>query len=425
MLALGPSTTMHNYRSNNTRDLFPDPRILHGRAKKVPQGHFDPDELTRRLYIVLAEQQARAERKQKSSTRAEASRRRDAQSQPSAPRYRGGSGHPQARETATMTTRPRGSEHPAPDLITQLRRSESSKRKGPNSTTTTNATNDATATGQPEAYHHVPSQAAKQFTRTTTANNMRNGEHVHELSKRALKFHTEGGPGTAALASGGSGAHHHQQQHPHSPLRQQHTLEGELARLFPGLTKHGQQQGNHRHSTGAFLASPDSGSNKGNTNSAPVQLNHRHSLLCPSDACALSVAPLHQDPTTATSAQPLSPTYPPDDVASKFHPVDRARVDWSQSDEPASPSRTTHAGGPKKLLLMTPLLRKADSLLMLKGRRGSKDSESSSGPAGGSVAGKEKALSEGDAGETRTATSPTAAGGGKAGKGGFFARFKR
>jgi hypothetical protein len=101
-------------------------------------------------------------------------------------------------------------------------------------------------------------------------------------------------------------------------------------------------------------------------------------------------------------------------------------VDWTQSDE----SRAGR-GGPR-MLLLSPLLRKADSLWALRGgRRGSKDSEgrssfSSSGVGGDGkrgVAGEKGVGGEG-AGNGVTAT----AGGGespKTGKGGFFGRFRR
>src|SRR5690606_18515868 len=49
---------------------------------------------------------------------------------------------------------------------------------------------------QPGAYHHVPKEAAKQFTRTTTVGSMRDGSLAHRLSKHGLKFRQEGGSNT-------------------------------------------------------------------------------------------------------------------------------------------------------------------------------------------------------------------------------------
>ncbi|KAL2116766.1 hypothetical protein VTJ04DRAFT_8934 [Mycothermus thermophilus] len=483
---------MHNCRSNNTRDLFPgsDPRLSHGRPKKLPPGHFDPDELTRRLYIVLAEQQARAERVQ---------RRREAQNQPTASQQRSSRGQPRPRESTTATGKPWSSEPPAPDTITQSRRAESRQKGGSQSTTATNninaTANEGTTTGQPEPYRHIPSQAAKQFARTTTVNTARNGEHVHALAKRALKYHSEDGPLTSGHGADDmtpaeytrtlhktiserervfernqfqltrdleEAARRDQELHHHnSPLHQQ-TFENDLARLFPSLSN----QANRRNSTGAFNTADNGGA------SSAAQPNKRLSLLCPSSSDPRAFPENH-----GSQSAVVSPTFAPDDFHHHHHLdrqrcqsalVDHARVDWSQSDEHQQPQQqqqqhqqprastsmgmnattnraatspganapaTSGHSGHKRLLL-TPLLRKADSLWMLKGRRGSKDASSSTATGAGEGATApvkvEKAKSEGDASEAAAAaaarvgspTSPTASGEGK-GKGGFFARFRR
>jgi hypothetical protein len=389
----------------------------------VPEGQFDPDELTRRLYVVLAEQKAHAERKQRA--RGETSSRKHGLGRSSSTRH-----HDSARPG--QEARQKHAEPPA-DLITELRRSGSAKRQ----TSHPAPASDTTAI-QPEAYHHVPKEAAKQFTRTTTVENMRsNTDLVHKLSKRALKFHLEG-PSRTVRAAGAEFTpplspeqlthalqqtqtqraqlldrnqfqrtrileeaarldHHSQQSHHQSPRK--HTFQDELARFLP-LSSHQHSDNNkltRRNSTGTD-SFPQLGAADSNHNN-PSLFNRRSLLLTPD--LHLTLDPLLEDSTTTT---------PPGENLSRFPPADRARVDWTQSDELRAGAGSRAAGGGPKLLLLSPLLRKADSIWGLKGRRGSKDSSGSG--KGGEKDGRE------DEGESPK--SPTA----KAGKG-FFGRFKR
>ncbi|KAJ4306945.1 hypothetical protein N0V88_000318 [Collariella sp. IMI 366227] len=171
---------------NYTRDPVPRPTGRpHLAPRKVAEGPFDPDDLTRRLYVVLAEQKAQAERKQRA--RQERVQRKDGQRVSSTNRPRDGAPRP-AREER----KPKPAAPPA-DLITELRRSGSSKRNKPS-----RPAPDAAADEPPQPpttqHHYIPREAAKQFTRTTTVENMRgsNSDLVHTLSKRALKYHTDG-----------------------------------------------------------------------------------------------------------------------------------------------------------------------------------------------------------------------------------------
>jgi hypothetical protein len=324
------------------------------------------------------------------------------------------------------------------------------------------APEDAAAPSEP--YHHVPQEAAKQFTRTTTVENRHNSDLVHKLSKQALKFHTQGlrvvPPGAGASAGSGGASEpalspveftralqqnqsqrerllernqfqrtrileeaarldHDAQLSPRSSStttnNNKHTFEHELARILPGVGTNQSSKHTRRNSTGNTDPFSTTNPNNNPHHLDDAYAHHRHSLIAP-----IQLPTLDEHTTTITATTP-----PPEDL-SRFPPADRTRVDWTQSDE----SRAGR-GGPR-MLLLSPLLRKADSLWALRGgRRGSKDSEgrssfSSSGIGGDGkrgVAGEKGVVGEG-VGSGVTAT----AGGGespKTGKGGFFGRFRR
>ncbi|KAL2159978.1 hypothetical protein VTH06DRAFT_1633 [Thermothelomyces fergusii] len=112
----------------------------------VAQGHFDPDELTRRLYLVLAEQKAQAERRRKAR-----SERRD------------GREHPPPAAARDREALQKKQAEPSADPVAE-------EPKG------TEAAEDRPVAGSaapPGAYHHVPKEAARQFARTTTVGSMR------------------------------------------------------------------------------------------------------------------------------------------------------------------------------------------------------------------------------------------------------------
>ncbi|KAK4038120.1 hypothetical protein C8A01DRAFT_37960 [Parachaetomium inaequale] len=383
-----PPWTMQ-YRMNYTRGQVTGGPKPSGRPPKaparVPEGQFDPDDLTRRLYVVLAEQKALAERKRRA--RGEGSSRKDGLGPSSSTRHR--------------EARQRPAEPPV-DLITELRRTESAKHKPSSHTAAAAPAPDS----QSEAYHHVPQEAAKQFTRTTTVENMRDSNLIHKLSKHALKFHLDGPRATRP---------DHEQQ--------KHTFEDELSRILP--SNHHSHSHNHNHNHNHNPTQSKQHARRNSTGNAADLSHHpdgrhhlgggapaRHSLLIAPDTLAMDT--LLEDVTT-----------PPPEELGRFPPADRrVRVDWTQSDEQQQQASCgggsgsggsgvggvggSRAGGPK-LLLLSPLLRKADSFWMLKVRRGSKDS---AGSASSSVGGE----------TAHSPTTPTAA---KAGKGGFFGRFKR
>ncbi|KAK3297616.1 uncharacterized protein B0H64DRAFT_473702 [Chaetomium fimeti] len=432
MLAESPWTMQ--YRMNYTRDHVYGGHKPSGRpykaAARVPEGQFDPNELTRRLYVVLAEQKVHAERRRRA--RGETSNQKD--------------GHGQVSSSRSKEARQKAAEPPA-DLITELRRTESTKHK-PSHPATAGPGPDS----QSEAYRHVPQEAAKQFTRTTTVENMRDTSLIHKLSKHALKFHLEGpksvrpgggsnGAPEPALAPGELTRALQQTQtqrnqlldrnqfqrtrtleeaarlehpHPHAAPRRTHTLEDELSRILPGSSSHhSSSQAKHlrRNSTGNTVTTHPT-DNPATTTTTTTHA--RHSLIASTAAPDTLVMDtlLEDDSTTTTTGGDEE-----GDALGlgRFAAAERARVDWTQSDEAAgrvgggghshshSHSHARATGGGPKLLLLSPLLRKADSLWTLRGRRGSKDS------SGGE--------------EVQSPTTPTAAAAAK-GKG-FFGRFKR
>lgn len=438
-----PAWTMY-YKPNYTREQVA-PRAT-GRPRKAPakvaEGQFDPDELSRRLFVVLAEQKAHADRRQRA--RGELSNCKDGLGPSSGTRHR--NGPKQARETRQKLAEP-----PA-DLITALKRSESAKHKPSHAAPTQTAPDETGA--QPEAYHHVPQEAAKQFTRTTTVEHRPNGDLVHKLSKQALKFHTEG-PRTVRPGAGSETAlspaeltralqqtqshrdrllernqfqrtrileeaarlDHDTQLSPRSSSNK-HTFESELARILPGGAAHPQNSTNNnkharRNSTGNTDPFPTNNHPASDDNPHNHNHNHRHSLIAPNNH---QLPTLDEDTTTTTT--------PPPEELNRFPPADRARVDWTQSDESRTRGGGGGGGGPTKLLLLSPrLLRKADSLWALRGRRGSKDSEGGgSSLSSSSPVAKEKEKVEGvnGGGKGEEVESPRAAG-----KGGFFGRFRR
>ncbi|EAQ86606.1 hypothetical protein CHGG_07859 [Chaetomium globosum CBS 148.51] len=325
------------YKMNYTRDHVSGSYKPSGgpykAASKVPAGQLDPNDLTRRLYIVLAEQKAHAERRRRA--RGDPSHSKDSM---------GTTLSAQSRET-----RQRAAEPPA-DLVTELRRTESTKHKpAPDS--------------HPEAYHHVPQEAAKQFTRTTTVENMRDSSLVHKLSKHALKFHLEGPKALRPVGSNNNNNNNHsstsnpailapaeltralqqnqsqrdklldrnqfQRTHaleeaaaaaaqPHHPTqRRMHTLEDELSRILPTSSSGGAKH-LRRNSTGNTATHTDPA-----TTTGAGHHHARHSLIAAPDTLIMDTL-LEDDPAAMDGTGT---------ELGRFAAAERARVDWTQSDE--------------------------------------------------------------------------------------------
>lgn len=231
-------------------------------------------------------------------------------------------------------------------------------------------------------YRHVPREAAKQFARTTTVEVMREGTQVHELSKRALQIHMEGSRNMRASAAAATdnvapaeltralrfnqeqrektldrnqfqrtrileeaAQKEHEAQHaPANP----HTFEHELAKIVP--PDHSQQhKGRRRNSTG----------NAGAELLHQADDDHRRKSLVME--------------TLLDAAEDVTP---PEEHPNTQYAAPEQRVDWSQSDEHIKP---------RQKLLLSPLLRRADSFWGMRVRLGSKTDKGGSSASGGAA----------------------------------------
>lgn len=413
------------YDSTYTREQplvpsWPPRKSQNATTKRRPVGHFDPEELTRRLNIVLAEQEAQKRRKLWARQKAEAKAREGATQHRSA--------HDRAETRGTARA-------PGTDLITELRRSKSAKRQSSHAAPPPD--HDGQDTAEHREYHHVPQEAARQFARTTTAENMRGGDSnknnsssnktnslINKLSQTALKYHLTD---LAPIPHGSWPDNFDQPRRRGSFFSRGGTTTAEqpLEPTDPASARHPQQQRqipnsphtayiSRRHSTGmllssATLSSPDGGEkqqHQAGVGGGDAYL--RRSLL--GGGGAHEYGHLADVLEGVAFKAPGSPPPPP--FAFPFSDLDeKRRVDWTQSDELMSASSASalprrgsaaveagQGGGgagagagagreegdhqhhrPKPL---TALLRKVDSLWTLRRRPGSGGESSSSCSAG-------------------------------------------
>ncbi|EFY88328.1 hypothetical protein MAC_05669 [Metarhizium acridum CQMa 102] len=166
------------------------------RPRLVQSQPVDAEELTRRLFVVLAEQKAHSERKRRA--RAEAGQL--AASLPSCKQHESKDITPPAGkhgDKLDSSPRPKSEtksaqqvESPPKDKLYRpsSKKSNSSSKKG----------------GEEEqkhspSYRHVPQVAASQFTLTTTIEPPTEKGPVHKLSKVAVKFHLDGPNGSREM----------------------------------------------------------------------------------------------------------------------------------------------------------------------------------------------------------------------------------
>ena len=265
----------------------------HYRGPKPRIGHFNPDELTRRLHAVLDDQHAHAERKRRAA-RADAT------------------------ADAPLTSNPPPHRNYPP-----------------------------WDEAPPAEYHHTPREAAKQFTRTTTVELMREHAHVHELHKRALKLHMDGRAARTPDTTVGpelARAMRQNQEHRRSHFHQRRGLSDATAAMAsPGRSRHTFEGGRSR--MGDSWRRNSTGNAAGGLGDSTEEERQRQVLVMME---------------AAAEADASDNTTPPEEPVVRY-PAHEHRVDWTQSDEPV-----------RKPRLLPPLLRKADSLWGLRGRLGSK-----------------------------------------------------
>ncbi|KAH8130154.1 hypothetical protein ACSS6W_005482 [Trichoderma asperelloides] len=168
----------------------------------------DPEDLTRRLQIVLAEQKAVAEKKKRARAAVEAERQANA----AAAARNASVLHPGQHGIPLGPT--------APSTYIQKKQITASKSHGKlisrdssehapkterlqvagmkNSTSSSNRNSEDAA---PSNYRHVPQVAASQFARTTTTETVTEKHLLHRLSRKAMKFHMEGPNAMANMAA--------------------------------------------------------------------------------------------------------------------------------------------------------------------------------------------------------------------------------
>ncbi|KAM0254747.1 hypothetical protein ACHAQJ_006463 [Trichoderma viride] len=170
---------------------------------------FDPEDLTRRLHVVLAEQKTLAEKKKRARAAVEAERQANAAAVarnahvlhpgrhgiplgPTAP-----STYIQKKQVTASKSHakiaPRDSiEHPA--------KTEKLQKAGMKNSTTSSSNRNSEDT-PPSNYRHVPQVAASQFARTTTTETVTEKHLLHKLSRQAMKFHMQGPNASAGMAT--------------------------------------------------------------------------------------------------------------------------------------------------------------------------------------------------------------------------------
>ncbi|KAK4173569.1 hypothetical protein QBC36DRAFT_303547 [Triangularia setosa] len=353
----------------------------HKPPSKHVEGQVDPEELTRRLLVVLAEQEAHEKRKQWRAAEQQGRHHREHQS----------TRHGQS-QSARTDTDPRYSDH------SRRRPSQA------NLSTSSHSCSQQQQESQSTEHHYVPKEAARQFTRTTTVEQMRSKDFIHQLSKRAHKYHQdgvrEGDPASTSPADLARQLRHsqaerdralererqeRQQQQPgpstsSPPQQQNHTFKAELARLNTNhnrvsLTGHYGSYQPRRNSTGTAdpLANPTPSHHLATTRRSMLVLNP--TLPNHPETSDSTTTPTSEEPTPIQRFPAHAPEH---------------RVDWTQSDERSKPApsqptqqqpqQQQHHSSSRPKLLLSPLLKRADSIFALRSK--SKEKEDKGGDRG-------------------------------------------
>ena len=173
--------------------------------KSVP---FDADELTQRLYVVLAEQRLQYERRRQARAEAEKLTKQPAETKGNkrSSKNPGRASAPTQRIPAKPVAEPDQSERHRNQGAKPSHEKPNQRPQGQAPVKgISGSRGKAAEDGSSAAYHHVPQVAASQFSRTTTTEGGQGMSLVHKLSKRAMQFHMSGpnsGRGMAAMTSG-------------------------------------------------------------------------------------------------------------------------------------------------------------------------------------------------------------------------------
>ncbi|KAI0131305.1 hypothetical protein F4814DRAFT_445443 [Daldinia grandis] len=337
------------YRPSNTRQQR--------HSKSQP---FDADDLRRRLYIVIEEQEAQKKRQKRRPDENYQSQEQSrsmsrSEVRPTDTTKPGASEKSfairMAKSKVSVADSTRESDAQPPKIKSGRSMSKSIQdrlRRRPSEVDPTATESAAKAT----SYQHMPQEAAAQFERTATANSMRERNLEHSLSQSTLKYHVERRPSDQHELGSSIPPIHTLERvrskrelfHERNPFQtpQWHpTAVADAEEIYPHHQPQPQPQPQHqlrRHS--APLVIPPRPWRK---NSIGTVLEDKAMDEISSEETLVQVA---ADPLITTTTT-----------------INEHRVDWTQSDEkPGRPTAAATGGGGGRI----PLLRKADSLWTLK-----------------------------------------------------------
>ncbi|KAI1150450.1 hypothetical protein F4825DRAFT_426662 [Nemania diffusa] len=312
---------------------------------------FDPEDLRRRLYVVIAEREAQNEKRQRQRVDAlpakwaQVEKDRDTQqlyieriTQPSTTTTWG------APDTTAGPRCPRSAPISKPPSRQDKARRRISGTAPSSSEPAAETTNTSTSTG----YRHIPEQAAAQFSRTTTSTGMQADRSlVHTLSRAALRFYAEGASPADRQALDSS----------ITPGRQRSILQR-------SRSQHERQHG--RNQFQAPRVSGEDSRRRGSKSGAAAA----EATIAEEGGGLSALADLHlhaypsQGPGKGGAGDGDAHYSSEETLVDASAAVKEHRIDWSQSDEMLPSERK----GLK--LQIPPLLRKTGSILALKGKLG-------------------------------------------------------
>lgn len=310
---------MHHGNNNNRQRT----------AKSQP---FDADDLRRRLYVVLAEQessrqQKRYERMEEVAARARAERNNNNNNNNSAAakgrEEEGEEGEGEGESELVEVKRASVASHDAAGDENANFNKTSSWRTDLNTTTTA-------------PYRHVPQVAASQFVRTTTAEAV-DRRRLHALSYSALSAHADGGAQVNNNNNNNNSAAGHQKQ-----LQTKRSLRRVQSQRDNSNVYYERSQ-NSRFVEGCYYNNTTGTGVENNNNNSNSRQN-RHSMMVygkPSYTDLSSAAAANANGMNIRRSRSALEDYPTeeDDSGVDFFVPDLAtvnehhRVDWTQSDE--------------------------------------------------------------------------------------------
>lgn len=310
---------MHHGNNNNRQRT----------AKSQP---FDADDLRRRLYVVLAEQessrqQKRYARMEEVAARARAERNNNNNNNSAAAKGREeegeeGEGEGEGESELVEVKRASVASHDAAGDENANFNKTSSWRTDLNTTTTA-------------PYRHVPQVAASQFVRTTTAEAV-DRRRLHALSYSALSAHADGGAQVNNNNNNNSAAGHQKQLQTKRSLRRVQSQRDNSNVYY-------ERSQNSRFVEGCYYNNTTGTGVENNNNNSNSRQN-RHSMMVygkPSYTDLSSAAAANANGMNIRRSRSALEDYPTeeDDSGVDFFVPDLAtvnehhRVDWTQSDE--------------------------------------------------------------------------------------------